>query len=58
MKNWQGTSRQPNTEYHLQYIYTFMRKVGVLTDPVKSGKSTVACPHCGAPTKCYKLWKM
>ena len=40
----------PNTEYHLQYIYTFMRKVGVLTDPVKSGKSTVACPHCGAPT--------
>lgn len=27
-----------------------MRKVGVLTDPVKSGKSTVACPHCGAPT--------
>lgn len=40
----------PNTEYHLQYIYTFMRKVGVLTNPVKSGKSTVACPHCGAPT--------
>ncbi len=40
----------PNIEYHMQYIYTFMRKVGVLTDPVKSGKSTVACPHCGAPT--------
>lgn len=40
----------PNTEYHMQYLYTFMRKTGVLTDKVNSNRSTVACPHCGAPT--------
>ncbi|MBQ7266073.1 MAG: Tim44 domain-containing protein [Firmicutes bacterium] len=40
----------PNAEYHLKYIYTFMRKTGVLTDPAKSNNSTVSCPHCGAPT--------
>jgi ribosomal protein L37E len=40
----------PNKEYHLRYLYTFMRKTGVTTDPAKSGNSTVACPHCGAPT--------
>jgi hypothetical protein len=40
----------PNTEYHLRYLYTFMRKTGVLTDPAKSNKSVVSCPHCGAPT--------
>jgi ribosomal protein L37E len=40
----------PNAEYHLRYLYTFMRKTGVLTDSAKSNKSTVSCPHCGAPT--------
>lgn len=40
----------PNTEYHLRYIYTFMRKTGVVTDPAQNGRSVVACPHCGAPT--------
>lgn len=41
----------PNKDSYLQYIYTFMRKNGVKTDPVLSGQSTVKCPHCGAPTK-------
>ena len=40
----------PNTEYHLKYIYTYMRKTGVLTSETKSNISTVACPNCGAPT--------
>lgn len=40
----------PNTEYHLRYLYTFMRKTGVLTDSAKSNNSVVSCPHCGAPT--------
>lgn len=40
----------PNTEYHLRYLYTFMRKTGVTTDPARSNNSVVACPHCGAPT--------
>jgi hypothetical protein len=40
----------PNTEYHLRYLYTFMRKTGVLTDSARSNNSVVACPHCGAPT--------
>ncbi len=41
----------PNAEYHLRYLYTFIRKTGVLTDPAKSNNSVVACPHCGAPTQ-------
>lgn len=41
----------PNKDSYLQYILTFMRKDGVKTDPALSGKSTVSCPHCGAPTK-------
>lgn len=40
----------PNTEYHLRYLYTFMRKNGVKTDAARSNNSVVACPHCGAPT--------
>ncbi len=40
----------PNVEYHLRYLYTFMRKKGVLTDSARSNNSVVACPHCGAPT--------
>ncbi len=35
----------------MQYILTFTRKTGVLTEPAKSNSSTVSCPHCGAPTQ-------
>ncbi len=38
-------------EYEMKYLYTFIRKIGVLTDPAKSNNSVVACPHCGAPTQ-------
>ncbi len=41
----------PNAEYEMKYLYTFIRKIGVLTDPAKSNNSVVACPHCGAPTQ-------
>ncbi|MCL2695421.1 MAG: Tim44-like domain-containing protein [Clostridiales bacterium] len=41
----------PDVDCHLKYIYTFMRKTGVLTDPASSNKSTTNCPNCGAPTK-------
>lgn len=40
----------PNKDCHMKYLYTFMRKTGVKTDPAKSNNSVVACPHCGAPT--------
>lgn len=38
-----------NIEHHLNYQLTFMRKTGVKTNPARSNKSTVSCPHCGAP---------
>ncbi len=41
----------PSKEYEMKYLYTFIRKIGVLTDPAKSNNSVVACPHCGAPTQ-------
>lgn len=41
----------PNVEYEMRYLLTFIRKTGVLTDSAKSNNSTVACPHCGAPTQ-------
>ena len=40
----------PNRDCHLKYLYTFMRKKGVTTNPARSNKSVVACPHCSAPT--------
>lgn len=40
----------PSRDYYLKYLYTFMRKTGVLTDPAKSNKSVTNCPNCGAPT--------
>lgn len=40
----------PAKDYYLKYIYTFMRKTGVLTDPAKSNVSVTNCPNCGAPT--------
>lgn len=40
----------PSVDYYLKYLYTFMRKTGVLTDAVKSNKSVTNCPNCGAPT--------
>lgn len=41
----------PNQDCHMRYLYTFMRRLGVVTDPAKSNNSVVACPHCGAPTQ-------
>lgn len=32
-----------------KYLLTFMRKVGVLTNPATSNMSTTRCPNCGAP---------
>lgn len=40
----------PNRDLYNKYIYKYMRKTGVQTDPATSNQSTVACPHCGAPT--------
>ncbi|WP_238885894.1 Tim44-like domain-containing protein [Clostridium sp. YIM B02551] len=37
------------TRFTNQYLLTFMRNVGVKTDPATSNMSTKQCPHCGAP---------
>lgn len=41
----------PNIPVRNNYLLTFMRKIGVLTDPAKSNMSTNRCPNCGAPTQ-------
>lgn len=41
----------PNRDWHMRYIMTFNRKVGVKTKAGKSNKSTTNCPNCGAPTE-------
>ncbi len=41
----------PNIRYKAKYLLTFMRKVGVLTDPASSNMNTTRCPHCGAPVQ-------
>jgi len=41
----------PNVDSHMKYLYTFMRKNGVLTNPATSNKNTTNCPNCAAPTK-------
>ena len=41
----------PDKDCHMKYLYTFMRRTGVLTDPALSNKSTTNCPNCGAPTQ-------
>ena len=41
----------PNRDWHMQYIMTFNRKVGVKTEAGRSNKSTTNCPNCGAPTE-------
>ncbi|MDR1667853.1 MAG: 39S ribosomal protein L45 [Bacteroidales bacterium] len=40
-----------NKDCYMNYLLTFMRKKGVLTNPATSNKSTVSCPHCGAPVQ-------
>lgn len=40
-----------NTRYKAKYLLTFMRKVGVVTDPASSNMNTTRCPHCGAPVQ-------
>ena len=49
-KNGQVLKGSPGVDCHMKYLYTFMRKNGVLTNPASSNKSTTNCPHCGAPT--------
>jgi len=39
----------PDVDSHLKYLYTFMRKNGVLTNPASSQLSTTNCPNCAAP---------
>ena len=41
----------PNVDSHMKYLYTFMRKNGVRTNPGSSNMSTTNCPNCGAPTR-------
>ena len=39
----------PNKDCFMNYLLTFIRKTGVLTNPATSNHSTVSCPNCGAP---------
>lgn len=41
----------PNTDWNMSYIMTFIRKAGVKTVVGTSNKSTTNCPNCGAPTE-------
>lgn len=41
----------PNKDWHMNYLMTFNRKVGVKTEKGVSNKSTTNCPNCGAPTE-------
>lgn len=41
----------PNKDWHMNYLMTFNRKVGVKTEAGVSNKSTTNCPNCGAPTE-------
>lgn len=41
----------PNRDYHMKYLMTFNRKLGVKTQSGTSNKSTTNCPNCGAPTE-------
>ena len=49
-KTGQVVKGSPNVDSHMKYLYTFMRKTGVLTNPATSYLSTTNCPNCGAPT--------
>ena len=40
----------PNTDSYMRYLYTFMRKKGVLTSAAQAA-NTVECPKCGAPAR-------
>lgn len=40
-----------NTDWHMKYKLTFVRKNGVKTHAGTSNKSTTNCPNCGAPTE-------
>lgn len=40
-----------NTDWHMRYKLTFIRKNGVKTHAGTSNKSTTNCPNCGAPTE-------
>ena len=38
----------PNTEYHMKYMLTFIRKNGIKTNII-NGVQASCCPNCGAP---------
>lgn len=38
----------PNVDYHMNYLLTFMRKRGIKTVLI-NGVQSSSCPHCGAP---------
>lgn len=38
-----------DSEDWMNYLLTFVRKIGVQTNPATSNMNTKACPHCGAP---------
>lgn len=40
----------PNVDYHMNYLLTFMRKRGIKTVLI-DGVQSSACPHCGAPVE-------
>ena len=50
-KTGQVLKGSPDVDCHMRYLYTFMRKNGVKTDPASSNRSTTNCPNCAAPTK-------
>ena len=50
-KTGQVLKGSPTVDSHMKYLYTFMRKNGVKTNPASSNMSTINCPNCGAPTK-------
>jgi len=50
-KTGQVLKGSPDVDSHMKYLYTFMRKNGVLTNPASSNKSTTNCPNCAAPTQ-------
>lgn len=39
----------PNRELHLDYLLTFTRTLGVLSQSAENGTASRLCPHCGAP---------
>ena len=50
-KTGQVLKGSPDADCHMKYLYTFMRRNGVKSDPASSNRSTTNCPNCGAATR-------